>query len=100
MYYNGQKTDLQRLIMHKEIFIIYDHDFKKVLVSYLHQGSRNQGGTGPLAFQLKGPCPCYFVSWPLLIEVTKDEFKHMTHKVTYRFEICIYLFVNKAQNIK
>ena len=68
------------------------------------QGSRNhggKGGTGPPAFQLRGPCPCYFVFWPLLIEVTKDEFKHMTHKEMYKFEICIFVcqINHKAQNM-
>ena len=48
-----------------------------------------------------GPCPYYFVSWPLLIEVTKDEFKHMTHKEVYEFEICIFVcqINHKAQNM-
>ena len=56
-------------------------------------------GHRPPSILTGGPCPCYFVSWPLLIKVTKDEFKHMNHKEMYKFEICIFV-CHKAQNIK
>ena len=58
-------------------------------------------GRGPYVLT-EGPCSCYFMSWYLLIKVTKDELTHMTHKEMHIFEI--YTFVcqinHKVQNIK